>query len=107
MGRELLRRSHVLMVCGDAVDKAIRGDITVKDLSVALYSYPWYTMGNVRLKGRVAMENSSVAAQKNALRNIEHIMMKAEGMPARSAAKCRQGKSMPTKRCGAAGLLSS
>ena len=29
MGRELLRRSHVLIVCGDEVDEAVKNDIAV------------------------------------------------------------------------------
>lgn len=29
MGRDLLRRSHVLVVCGDTVDEAVKNDIAV------------------------------------------------------------------------------
>ena len=29
MGRELLRRSHVLIVCGDTVDENVKNDIAV------------------------------------------------------------------------------
>ena len=30
MARELLRRSHVLIVCGDEVDEAVKNDIAVR-----------------------------------------------------------------------------
>ncbi len=29
MGRDLLRRSHVLVVCGDTVDEAVKNDIAI------------------------------------------------------------------------------
>ena len=29
MGRDLLRRTHVLVVCGDAIDEAVKNDIAV------------------------------------------------------------------------------
>lgn len=29
MGRDLLRRAHVLVVCGDAIDEAVKNDIAV------------------------------------------------------------------------------
>jgi hypothetical protein len=29
MGRELLRRSHVLVVCGDFIDEAVKNDIAI------------------------------------------------------------------------------
>lgn len=29
MGRDLLRRSHVLVVCGEAVDEAVKNDIAI------------------------------------------------------------------------------
>ena len=47
MARELLRRSHVLIVCGDEVDEAVKNDIAVAQrLGISLTTSAWNAAPN-------------------------------------------------------------